>query len=85
LLNAGTPLALNTNLHAARPDNVLRVLLDGVEGDPRLSRAAMPACGEALDDRRIADLARHLRQRFAPEKPAWTDIEETLARLRAVP
>jgi nicotinate dehydrogenase subunit B len=85
LLNAGTPLALTTDLHAAKPDNLLRVIIGGVEGDPRLSRAPMPAFGDALDDRRIAGLARHLRQRFAPDKPAWDNIEETLTRLRAAP
>jgi nicotinate dehydrogenase subunit B len=44
----------------------------------------MPAFGEALDDRRIADLAGYLRTRFAPGRPAWVEVEGTLAAVRAL-
>jgi nicotinate dehydrogenase subunit B len=43
----------------------------------------MPAFGRALDDQQIAELAAYLRQRFAPDRPAWTDLAGTVARLRA--
>ena len=43
----------------------------------------MPAFKDALDDRQIIDLATYMRQRFAPQKPAWTDLPQALARARA--
>jgi nicotinate dehydrogenase subunit B len=80
--NAGPPLGLNTNLHAVRPSNFLRVVLDGIDGS---SHGTMPAFRGVLDDRQIADLARYARSRFAPEKPAWEGLEESVARLRGRP
>lgn len=80
LVNDGPALALNTNLHAATPVNFLRVLMDGIDNS---SHGAMPAFGRALDDQQIADLSRYARTRFAPDKPAWADVEETVAALRA--
>ncbi|GLS17035.1 aldehyde dehydrogenase [Labrys miyagiensis] len=80
LVNDGPPLALNTNLHAATPVNFLRVLVDGIDNS---SHGAMPAFGKALNDQQIADLTRYVRARFAPDKPAWTDVEETVAVVRA--
>lgn len=76
------PLALNTNLHSARPDNLLRILLDGIATPARPALGPMPGFRDSLNDEQIATLVRYLRARFAPEQPAWHDIEATLARLR---
>ena len=75
-------LALNSNLHAERPDNVIRVILDGAAGPMISSHGAMPAFGAALDDRQIADLVAYLRRVFAPSEAPWPDLEETVSRLR---
>jgi nicotinate dehydrogenase subunit B len=42
----------------------------------------MPAFGNALDDRQIADLAAYLRARFAADKAPWTNLPVESARLR---
>ncbi|WP_088280456.1 molybdopterin cofactor-binding domain-containing protein [Ideonella sp. A 288] len=77
------PLALNGKLHAERPDNLLRTVIDGIQ-DPAFPRLGhMPAFGRAIDDRQLAELAAYLRQRFAPGQPAWDDLPAAVARARA--
>ncbi len=85
LLGANVPLALNTNLHADRPDNLLRTILDGVQHPPTREVGFMPGFRDALDDRQIADLAGYLRQRFAPGQPAWEGLAQTVRRVRRSP
>ncbi|ANN61941.1 aldehyde dehydrogenase (plasmid) [Mesorhizobium loti NZP2037] len=87
-----TSLALNTNLHADAPDNLLHAILQGVSA-PAASplRAdvgdfgvmAMPAFGGVLDDADLVDLVGYLRARFAPGKPDWQAIPDSLAALRS--
>lgn len=76
-------LALNTNLHSDRPDNVIQVLLQGMPAPPDSALGAMPSYADSLDDTQIAQLTQYLRARFAPDKAAWQDVEATVARLRA--
>jgi nicotinate dehydrogenase subunit B len=77
------PLALNSNLHSERPDNLLRVILEGIP-DPALPGLGhMPAYRDALDDRQIAELAAYLRSTYAPGKAPWTELQAAAARLRA--
>jgi nicotinate dehydrogenase subunit B len=77
------PLALNPNLHSERPDNLLRTILDGIARPATPAVGHMPAFRDALSDRQIAALAAWMRQRFAPDAPAWADLPATTARLRA--
>ena len=79
IVNAGPPLGLNTNLHADRPDNFLRVVIEGIKES---THGAMPGFRNTLDDRQIVDLARYARQRFAPARPEWRNLEETIGTLR---
>ncbi|MDF3885363.1 c-type cytochrome [Cupriavidus basilensis] len=78
-------LALNTNLHGDKPDNLISVLLDGIPTPAASELGYMPAFGESLDDRQLTQLVHYLRARFAPDKPAWENVDDTLARLRAAP
>jgi nicotinate dehydrogenase subunit B len=84
-LGPNLPLALNSNLHSPRPDNLLRVILDGIREPATPQVGFMPGFRDALDDRQIAELAAYMRARFAPGKPAWTGLEEASARLRRTP
>lgn len=79
IFNQGPPLGLNTNLHLNRPDNFLNVVLHGIEYS---THGAMPGFRNALDNRQIAELTRYARQRFAPDKAPWKDLEETIKRIR---
>jgi nicotinate dehydrogenase subunit B len=85
LLGVNLPLALNTNLHAARPDNLVRVILDGIREPAGRDLGFMPAFRHALSDEQVADLAGYMRGRFAPGQPPWDDLPAAIARLRAAP
>ncbi len=76
------PLALNSNLHSSSPDNLVQVILDGVREPAGGAIGFMPAFRHSLSDEQIARIAGYMRQRYAPGKPAWTDVERTVARLR---
>lgn len=75
-------LAFNSNLHSDRPDNLIRVILDGAAGPAAGLHGAMPAFRGALTDRQLADLVAYLRGRFAPGRPAWPELGEAVRRLR---
>ena len=85
LLGVNIPLALNTNLHSDRPDNLLQVIVHGIREPAARDIGFMPAFGPALSDAQITELAHYLRQRYAPGRPAWSDVPEALARVRAGP
>ena len=70
---------------SARPDNLLRTILDGVREPASRDIGFMPAFREALDDAQIAELAGYMRARFAPQAPAWTDLPERGAPAGRVP
>ena len=84
VLGLNLPLALNPNLHSDRPDNLLRTVLDGIADPAFIAIGHMPAFRHALDDRQIARLAAYMRQRFAPDRPAWDGLEAAVARARAI-
>ncbi|KPG01985.1 aldehyde dehydrogenase [Rhodopseudomonas sp. AAP120] len=76
-------LALNTNLHAATPDNLIRVILDGIPSPAAAELGDMPGFRHSFDDNQIAALVTYLRASFAPQAPAWGGVEQAVARLRA--
>jgi len=77
------PLQHSSKLHSDRPDNLIRVMLDGIREPATRDIGFMPAFRHALDDRQIADIAAAMRQRYAPEQPAWPELEAQVARVRA--
>lgn len=90
--NALSSLALNSNLHSDRPDNLLQVILNGVEAPAILAQTtgreapeimSMPSFRDTLDEQQIADLAAYLRARFAPGKTGWDGIGDALRRVNA--
>jgi nicotinate dehydrogenase subunit B len=83
-------LSLNTNMHSDTPDNILQVILHGVEAPAILAETtgrvapevmSMPAFRDVLDEKQIEDLAVYLRARFAPDKPAWGDVGNAMQRV----
>jgi nicotinate dehydrogenase subunit B len=73
---------LNTNLHGPRPDNLVQVLMHGVATSASSQVGAMPAFADSLSDRQMTTLVDYLRQLYAPDKPAWTDVARTVERIR---
>ena len=84
-LGVNKPLALNSNLHSQRPENLVRVILDGIRVPAHQDIGFMPAFRYSLSDAQIASLATYMRSRYAPASPAWVDVATTAARLRASP
>ena len=82
LLGANVPLALNSKLHSARPDNLLRVILDGIREPASPAIGFMPAFRHSLSDAQIAELAAYMRSRYAPGRAAWDDLPAAVSRLR---
>ena len=78
LVNAGPALGLSSKLHAQTPTNLVNMLLEGGQH----GIGSMPSFATVLDDRQLAELAAYLRRRFAPEQPAWSGIEDVIARAR---
>jgi nicotinate dehydrogenase subunit B len=78
IANLGPSLGFSTSLHAARPDNFLHAVRDGISASPH---GAMPGFAGAFDDHQLAELARYARARFAPDKPAWEGLDEAMARI----
>ncbi|KAA1011068.1 molybdopterin-dependent oxidoreductase [Paraburkholderia panacisoli] len=85
LFGAHPSLALNTNLHSASPDNLIRVILDGIGSPARPELGTMPAYRDSFNDAQVAELVSYLRQQFAGGKPAWQDVKASVARIRATP
>ncbi len=56
--------------------------MNGVRESESRDGGFMPAFKHSLSDEQIARIAGYMRQRYAPDKPAWTNIERTVARLR---
>jgi nicotinate dehydrogenase subunit B len=42
----------------------------------------MPEFKSSLSDAQVEELVGFLRNQFAPDKPAWTGVRETIARVR---
>jgi nicotinate dehydrogenase subunit B len=82
LFGARPSLALNTNVHAATPDNLIQVILHGIMKPAVTDLGYMPAFKASMNDRQIADLVAYTRRQFAPDKPGWANVEATVARLR---
>ena len=82
LLGANIPLALNTNLHSDKPDNVIRVILEGVRKPASQAIGFMPSFSAQLDDEQLESLVNYMRARFAPDKPVWNNLEQSIARIR---
>ncbi len=76
-------LATNTNLHAASPDNLIQVIMHGIQNPAADDLGYMPGFADSLDDRQIDELVGYLRERFAPQEPAWTGVTPAIERIRA--
>ncbi|MGI4856819.1 MAG: c-type cytochrome, partial [Janthinobacterium lividum] len=72
----------NTSVAERSPDNLLRVIQQGIAAPATDALGYMPGFRDAFDDQQIAALGAYLRARFAPGEPAWQDLAATSARIR---
>ncbi|MFL6826596.1 MAG: molybdopterin cofactor-binding domain-containing protein, partial [Bradyrhizobium sp.] len=74
LFGSRPSLALNSNLHSSAPDNLIRVILDGIASPASSDLGYMPAFRDSMSNEQLAELVAYLRQQFAPDKPVWSDV-----------
>jgi mono/diheme cytochrome c family protein len=74
-------LAFNSSLYADTPDNLIRVILDGIMQPATRDLGTMPAFRHSFNDAQVAALAAYLRSDFAHE-PAWHDVASRVAKIR---
>lgn len=82
LFGSRPSLALNSNLHSAIPDNLVQVILHGIDQPVTSDLGYMPGFKSSLSDGQVVELVSYLRQQFAPDKAPWTDIAATVSRIR---
>jgi nicotinate dehydrogenase subunit B len=82
LFGSRPSLALNSNVHAAVPDNLIQVILHGIAAPVSSDLGYMPGFKDSMTDGQLAELVSYLRQQFAPDKPAWTGVPESVSRIR---
>jgi nicotinate dehydrogenase subunit B len=85
LFGSRPSLALNSNLHGTMPDNLIQVILHGITQPVSSDLGYMPAFKDSMSDDQVVELVSYLRQQFAPDKPAWSDVDATVGRVREQP
>jgi nicotinate dehydrogenase subunit B len=64
------------------PDNLIQVILHGIASPVSSDLGYMPGFKNSMSDGQIVELVSYLRQQFAPDKAAWTNVEAAVARAR---
>jgi len=82
LFGSRPSLALNSNLHSTRPDNLIQVILHGIAKPAFSELGYMPAFKDNMSDAQVAELVSFLRRQFAPDKPDWEDVAGAVSRIR---
>jgi len=75
-------LALNSAVNLDDPTNLIRVILFGIDARDGIPGVVMPAFGYGFTDADVARVAAWLRA-TRTGKPAWPDLEKTVADIRA--
>jgi mono/diheme cytochrome c family protein len=81
---AALNLALSSTLRTPRPDNVIRIVREGIHPTDGGAGPIMPGFAEVLTDRQLADLVAFLRSHFA-KQPAWSEIEDAIKKASQKP
>jgi nicotinate dehydrogenase subunit B len=82
LLGVNTPLALNSQVRADQPDNLIQTILQGIQHPPSREVGFMPAFQHSLSDAQVADIVAYTRRRYAPDLHAWPSLRERVAKLK---
>jgi len=79
---AALPLERSTSVALDSPDNLIRIVRDGIVPDDDEAGRWMPGFAGALNDAQITSLTSYVRTRFA-HAPAWPDVARNVARIRS--
>ncbi|HEX2528876.1 MAG TPA: cytochrome c [Geminicoccus sp.] len=75
----GLDLHLSTAVNGPNPQNIINVTLFGLPASEGEAAPVMPGFAGTLSQQQLVALMNHLRGSFS-EQPAWTDVEERVAR-----
>ena len=75
-------MGLNTSVNQASPDNLLRVLMHGIDQPATDGLGYMPGFKDSFDDQQMTELAGYIRARYASGQPAWRDLASAAKRAR---
>ncbi|MGI4745096.1 MAG: c-type cytochrome [Janthinobacterium lividum] len=73
MLAGRPPLGFGTPLHESTPRDTIQIVLQGLKPPAGPSGPYMPAFGDSLTDRQIADIVGYLRERF-DDHGHWPDL-----------
>jgi len=82
LLGTNLHLSLNSNLHAESPVNLIRIILEGVREPASRELGFMPSFKDNLTDQQLSQIISYMRQRFAPEKSPWENLDQSIQIVR---
>jgi nicotinate dehydrogenase subunit B len=82
LFGSRPSLALNSNLHSAVPDNLIRVILHGIASPVSSDLGYMPGFKDSMTDDQLTELVSYLQRQFAPDKPPWTGVDAAVRHAR---
>ena len=85
LIGVNISLALSTGMHSAQPDNVIRVILEGIRKPASEQIGFMQGFAKQFDDRQLSELVTYMRSRFAPTQPPWQNLEQKIGVIRMSP
>ena len=74
-------LALSTSVSAVSPNNLVRVILGGIQQADNRPGPHMPGFAAALTDKQTADLVAYVRASFT-ERPAFAGVDVTIRKAR---
>ena len=74
-------LALSSTVRANTPNNLIRVILDGLRPIDNTHGAIMPGFGSVLGDKQVADLVDYLRAGFT-DRPAFAAVDPVVRAAR---
>ena len=85
LIGVNISLALSTGMHSAQPDNVIRVILEGIRKPAGEQIGFMQGFAKQFDDQQLSELLTYMRSRFAPTQPPWQNLEQKIGVIRMSP
>lgn len=77
LTAAQVSLSTSAAIRAPHPQALHTVIRDGIEAPLDLSLRDMPPFGGQLSESELAELTTYLRARYAPDLPAWRDVDSS--------
>ncbi|KXV02516.1 cytochrome C [Caballeronia megalochromosomata] len=77
-------LSLNTSVSDKSPENLLHVILHGIDAPATDELGYMPGFKDSFDDEQIAELAAYIRAEFAPQEAPWGGVVDASAKIRGL-